>query len=811
VDKSRIVIVDKQLILLYARRMEIEEIEESEIELQAPPAAPPVAPQDILVSSQMNPPLNAVLVTDQAGLDEVEKFLETAEIFGLDLETNVTDTFADRYIRTAQLGNKEIQYVIDLLAFVDSYEDLVACQGQYGALSQVVLAPVIKVLRKAIESKSIIKVGQGLQFEYEMLRWNLGLRATGFYCCLLAEKSIYAGLVHFMQSGFWAMENLVKRYTGLNMAVNELGKSFGGREPLTWEQIEYCALDVRLPLAVRMGQLRLLEADGLLPSALIEFDAISPFGDMHLNGVLLAEGPWRDIINDVLHKKALVVEALDRVLIPIVGRKGVTDDDRARALDIEKKWRDCASKTPEEKRIRASFRKEYMALRKHITERRKDGSKCTGQAFLNYSSPKQLTAAMLKLGYKKTDIPNTADDTLKKLAKFPNMTLKIAFETCQELTSNASGVLLKLPLCDLLRLYRSLEKSLTTYGETWILTQNKKDAEGNYGLVNPATGRIHSNISQFGAATGRTSSSNPNIQNIPKGSAYRHSFVARPGYKLLTIDYNGCELRILAVSAKEQKWLDAFAKGWDVHSVGAEILYGQKWKDGAEPGCKYYSEHQKCKCVVHVELRGYVKAVNFGIAYGKGAAALAEELGISKEAGYTLLDLYKRSFPTVTKYLETAGRDAKALLMTRTMSGRRRRWLKPTWDRAKALVEKDLNKKKAKKGQPPLPWKNATSAQISKRLKGMFASIEREGKNCPIQGTNADLAKIAMYLIWLGLETFGAFFYNMVHDELVIECPDENVEACYEFVSTCMTAAGVNLIPGIVMETEGKKSQRWEK
>lgn len=788
--------------------------ESTEEELQALSSEPPVAPvppESVLVPSQMNPPLNAILVTDQAGLDEVERFLETAEIFGLDLETNVTETFVDRYIRTAQLGNKEVQYVIDLMAIAGSYSGLVASQSHYGANADLLLGPVIKVLKKAIESHKIIKVGQGLQFEYEMLRWNLGLRLTGLFCTMLAEKSIFAGLVHFMQSGFWAMENLVKRYTRLNMAVNDLGKSFGTDQPLTLEQIEYCALDVRLPLAVRIGQLRILEAEGLLRSAQIEFDAISPFGDMHLNGVLLAEEPWRDIINDVLHKKGMVVEALDRVLIPIVGRKGVTDEDKARALAIEAKWRDCPSKTPEDRRVRAAFRKEYMALRKHISERAKDGGKCQGNAFLNYSSPKQLTAAMLKLGYKKSEIPNTADDTLKKLAKYPGMTAKIAFETCQQLTSNASGMLLKLPLVDLLRLYRSLEKSLTTYGEIWVLSLDKKDAEGNHGLVNPVTGRIHSNISQFGAATGRTSSSNPNIQNIPRGSAYRSSFVARPGYKLLTIDYNGCELRILAVSAQEREWLDAFEKGWDVHSVGAEILYGQKWKDGAEPGCAYYAEHQKCKCKVHKELRGYVKAVNFGIAYGKGAAALAEELGISKEAGYALLDLYKKAFPTVTKYLEGAGRDAKALLMTRTMSGRRRRWLRPTWERAKILVEKDLNKGKKKKGEAEKPKKIATSAQISKRLKGMFASIEREGKNCPIQGTNADLAKIAMYLIWLRLEEFGAFFYNMVHDELVIECPDETADACYEFCSKTMTLAGVELIPGIVMETEGTINQKWEK
>src|SRR5206468_1052075 len=98
------------------------------------------------------------------------------------------------------------------------------------------------------------------------------------------------------------------------------------------------------------------------------------------------------------------------------------------------------------------------------------------------------------------------------------------------------------------------------------------------------TGRIHSYIDLFGTATGRTSSSKPNIQNIPKSKRYRHCFKAQRGYKIITIDFNGCELRILAEMSQEPVWLDAFRKGWDVHSVGAEILFGKEWTDGAEEG-----------------------------------------------------------------------------------------------------------------------------------------------------------------------------------------------------------------------------------
>ncbi len=762
----------------------------------------------------MVPPLNPTLVVDQRGLDDVAAWLQSlpeGHAFGLDFETNVTKTFANRVIRTIQLGDKNVQFVIDLLAFAGSTKALVASQGNYGAAAELLLGPVVRVLKAACESRSLIKVGQGLQFEYEMMRWNLGIRLTGLYCCLLAEKTLRAGLVHFMAKGYWDLVALVHRYTGLTMEDNDLGRSFDLATPLTEKQLEYCGLDVRLPLAVRLGQTRLLEAEGLQRTAQIEFDAISPFGDMHLNGVLLAEAPWRELMLDAAAKKGKVVAAMDRLLIPVVGRKGSSPEDAARLDALENKWRDCGSKTSDQKLVRAAFRKEFMALRKDLSTREAGTEKCEGEAFINYGAPAQLRDALYKMGYSKRDLPDTSDKTLAKLAKFPQMTLDVAFATCKELTSPASGVLLKLPLIDLVRLHRSLNKSLTTYGETWVLTSDQRDAEGNKGVVDPVTGRIHSNISQYGAATGRTSSSSPNIQNIPQGSAYRYCFVSRPGFKLLTIDFNGCELRIMAELSGEKEWIDAFLKGWDVHSVGAELLYGKQWKDGAEAGCRYYSDHDKCKCKVHKELRGYVKAVNFGIAYGKGAGALAEELGISKDAGQALLDLYRKTFPTITEYLKGLGSNAKTMLCARTLAGRKRGWLQPNWDRAKALVEADLNKKKGKPGSKT-PVKYATSAQVSNKLKGMWASIEREGKNTPIQGSNADIIKRAMYLIWLKLEEeYGAFFYNMVHDELVIECPDETAEACFKFVGDTMTEAGAEFVKLIPMTTEGKISTKWEK
>jgi DNA polymerase I-like protein with 3'-5' exonuclease and polymerase domains len=118
-------------------------------------------------------------------------------------------------------------------------------------------------------------------------------------------------------------------------------------------------------------------------------------------------------------------------------------------------------------------------------------------------------------------------------------------------------------------------------------------------------------MNQIGAATGRTSSSAPNLQNIPHGSEYRLCFKSRPGYKLVTVDMSGAELRIMAELSGEPSWVDAFNNGWDVHSIGAEMMYGERWKQAALESCKFVSGRQKCKCPGHELLRNSVKAINF--------------------------------------------------------------------------------------------------------------------------------------------------------------------------------------------------------
>jgi ribonuclease D len=792
----------------------------------------------LLVPSEMNPPLRPIRVVDSAGLALVKDYLSRVNAFTIDVETNFTDDLFTRKIRVIQVGDRNEQYIIDLLKLAGSTEALVASQGNYGAAAELCLGELISILRPALESNSHLKIGVNLQFDYEQLFWNLGIRMWHFYDCLLAEKAIYAGEVHFMAVGFWAMEFMVGRYCGLEMQDTKSGKTFNFTDELTDEQVTYCALDCRMPVAVRTGQLRRLEMDGLLDAAQIEFDAIPAFGDMHVFGVILSSEAWINLYNSTLDKQKKIVAAMDSKFTPVIGLKHVTEEDERELVRLETLWRETVT----DKELRKKRRIAYMAKRKAINDRRKLAFDCEGEAFLNYGSNKQLKEALWEMGFKKKQLPDTNDRTLEKLAKVKNRDFDVNKALKQDPT------LLSFNVIDLIRLYRTTYKALTTYGLQWVshTTVEYVDAisgKKKTGVVNPLTGRIHSNINQYGAATGRTSSDDPNVQNIPRDSDYRFCFVAAIAHLLVTVDMSGAELRILAEMSGEPVWLEAFANGWDVHSVGAEIVFGVEWvkgtvsepyqidKDGKKkwiPRCAFHfkelnkvdkkgelvstgTDHLKCECPEHKRLRQIAKTINFMLAYGGGPQKLADEVGITFEEADTIInEKYKPAFPTVTKFLESLGQSASTSLQARTMDGRRRKWKRPTWEDAKLKVIKDL-----KKGEQP------TQDQIRRKYKGMFSAIKREGMNCPIQGTNADFIKRAMgcgfdadgkpYLWHIVWPKYKSKMVLMVHDELVTEAPADYAEEVKAIVGDAMTRASAVRMKKVIMETEGNIDVKWSK
>ncbi|MEO1077120.1 MAG: DNA polymerase, partial [Bacteroidota bacterium] len=244
-------------------------------------------------------------------------------------------------------------------------------------------------------------------------------------------------------------------------------------------------------------------------------------------------------------------------------------------------------------------------------------------------------------------------------------------------------------------------------------------------LINPATGRIHTDFNQTVTATGRLSSSNPNLQNIPvrteQGREIRRAFVAAPGFKLLAADYAQIELRILAHLSGDPGLIEAFQQGLDIHTATAARVFDVELED-----------------VTRIQ-RSQAKQVNFGIPYGVSAFGLAQRMRIPVGEAQELIEQYNRSYPRVVEYLTELVAVAREKGYAETLRGRRRY----------------------------LP-------QITSRDHRDRSFAERVAVNMPIQGTQADMIKLAMVAIHrrLKAEQLATRMILQVHDELVFEVPD---------------------------------------
>lgn len=342
-----------------------------------------------------------------------------------------------------------------------------------------------------------------------------------------------------------------------------------------------------------------------------------------------------------------------------------------------------------------------------------------GEAF-NLSSPKQLQA----LFFDKLQLP-----VIKKTPKGQPST---AEEVLQELA-------LDYPLPKLILEHRGLSKLKSTYTDK--LPQ----------MINAATGRIHTSYHQAVTATGRLSSSDPNLQNIPirtpEGRRVRQAFIAPGGYKLVAADYSQIELRIMAHLSKDKGLLDAFANGLDIHKATAAEVFGVTLED------------------VTSDQRRSAKAINFGLIYGMSSFGLAKQLGVSRKSAQEYIDLYFERYPGVLRYMEETKAFARENGYVETIFGRR-------------LYLPEIN------------------ARNGMRRQG----AERTAINAPMQGTAADIIKKAMILVdqWLQKSAFNARVIMQVHDELVLEVADENIEAVIDGIKSQMAGAAELSVPLLV-------------
>lgn len=354
-----------------------------------------------------------------------------------------------------------------------------------------------------------------------------------------------------------------------------------------------------------------------------------------------------------------------------------------------------------------------------------------GVSLLNLDSPIQIVRALKSLG-----VPVESSD-VKELSKHK-----------------------KNPIVKLLLDYRKYEKFITTYGEPMI------------NRIHDATGRLHTTFKQM-VDTGRMSSSNPNLQNIPREQHYRSCFVAPPGYKLITCDMSQAELRILAAYSQDPVFLESFRIGQDLHTRTASDLFGITVDEVTADKKLADSDPNKHN------YRSNVKALNFGLIYGLTKVGLALRMGTSEAKAQELINLYFGKYKKIGGWLGKASKFAVKNGYSVTRSGRRRYYRLP---------------------EPTSPDFN--------KVKG---HIERQGKNHPIQGTNACTIKQAMIYIVDKIKSYDARLLLTVHDEVVVETKEDQVAEVSEIVSDAMVAGFAEFVPEVKMTADADIEDYWVK
>ncbi|SEJ72324.1 DNA polymerase I [Pseudomonas sp. NFR16] len=361
-----------------------------------------------------------------------------------------------------------------------------------------------------------------------------------------------------------------------------------------------------------------------------------------------------------------------------------------------------------------------VELGNKMTELEREAFAIAGEEF-NLGSPKQLGVIL----YEKLGMP-------------------IISKTATGQPSTAEAVLAELaeqdfPLPKVLMQYRSMSKLKSTYTDR--LPEQ----------INPRTGRIHTSYHQAVAVTGRLSSSDPNLQNIPirtaEGRRIRQAFVAPQGYKLLAADYSQIELRIMAHLAKDEGLLHAFRNDLDVHRATAGEVFGVELAD-----------------VTH-DMRRSAKAINFGLIYGMSAFGLAKQIGVDRKQSQAYVDRYFARYPGVLEYMERTRTQAAEQGFVETIFGRR-------------LYLPDINAKN----------------------QALRKGAERMAINAPMQGTAADIIKRAMVAVngWLDSSGLDARVILQVHDELVLEVREDLVEQISRDIRVHMSGAAELDVPLLV-------------
>lgn len=571
-----------------------------------------------------------------------------------------------------------------------------------------------KELCNMISNKIVI--GHRLQFDYKFLKKE-NIYITKLFDTYVADKVLYSGIpIKF------SLVDCLNRYKIKHPINKKIRQNFIGKSKeninFTREEIIYCIYDVIFLKKLKDIQLKLIKKNNLLNVVNLEFYSVFIYGDIEYNGIFLNKNKVQNIIEKTERTVSLCEKGILLLFDNNIILNKYINNEIQQDLFINKPKKELKLNLKSTEQIKSFLEKEYF----HYSLENIDSK------FLNNNS-----------GILYKDTPETIIEMIK--------------------SGEYNGANWIYPFCRLLCIYRESVKLLSTYGNNLI------------DLINPITNRIHSNFNPLGSSSGRVTSNNPNLQNIPSEDIYRNCFEAQHNEGLLfTADYSGCELRIIADGSGDESMINAFNNDEDVHSNMASLMFGV-------PVSKTENK----------DLRFIQKTINFGLAYGAGANTFCHLFENDLEKTKKALDTYYNTFPKIKNFLDNLSSNGLAKGKTESFKPFNRiRWLYKLRNRSN-IKFKDLS------------------------------SYSRISRNHPIQATNADIIKLASlyireYLIKNGLYN-KIIMVNQVHDEIVLEIINANfiTPKIYEDIVNCMIKAGQDIIKKVKIEVDYSIDKVWKK
>jgi DNA polymerase I-like protein with 3'-5' exonuclease and polymerase domains len=718
--------------------------------------------------------------------DEFVRWVTPQTELQFDIETNVTQWWCTKQVKTLQFGDVEgqVQYVLE-----------------YSILDDAQLS----LIKEVLESWQILKLIHRASFEYVVMAFH-GIEVHNVYCTLVAEKVLQGGA----ENVDYALADLTRKYLKYDLDKG-LQTSFGDGI-LTPEKVKYAADDV-----VPLGKIKALQDAqtkkwGLENVMWLEMRSLLAFSECTYHGVALDLTKWRE---NIALAQPIVTEAKKQL------DQWIRDDSRLLAKAVDHNF----YKVNDTVNFNLNSPVQKLQLLKLVFPDIQGASLSILKAYMrdNNSLPANKMYLLVTLLEKDTQpfseylVKNHREELIESNLLLPAGTIQINWNSIDQALLVLQGVEPKLkslsedslgkvthPVFEQLSDYKDSLKLTSSYGEAFIEKHVEPD------------GRVRTNYNQV-VSTGRSSSAKPNMQNIPAKESpksvvdpwlkdnpgkkpkdffyrYRNSFTYDPDWVFVDSDFTGQELCLIAFASQDDVWYKAIERGEDLHSVTAAMVFGRKWTAATQGDCVFATDRQKCKCAGHQTLRTAVKTINFGLAYGMSKYKLASTIRCSVQEAQQLIDQYFETFPQIKKTLTSFGRFALENGYTQSLKPFfRKRWF-ANWESLRSRVQ-------------------LHTSNID--YNASLGRIERQAKNHPIQGSGGDSIKMAMWLTYKYIRdnklTDKIHIVLNVHDQLTTVCEKSIADDwCVTFDKLMCDAAKI-IIPTGLLKAETMKSPVWTK